>query len=134
MGTTKFLTPTLEEYRALVRLKKSGVEKVIVSFSGAGDDGSYDSIDFYDEHPVDKKAIAEDLKIIEKYLHKNLDARHDFSFDNEGCRGSIEIDLTEEQFEMTLSTEVPVWTDDLFVRDHLAPSSEIERLASEVTA
>jgi hypothetical protein len=34
MKSKKFLTPTLEEYRALVRLKESGVKSLIVSFSG----------------------------------------------------------------------------------------------------
>jgi hypothetical protein len=134
MGTTKFLTPTLEEYQALVRLKKKGVEKLSVSFSGSHDSGDYDSIDFWGDPTITRDKVASDLKIVEAYLYRNLDARRDFSFDNEGCSGSIEIDLTEEQFEMTLSTQVPVWTDDVFVRDQLAPSSELEKLASEVTS
>jgi len=133
MKSKKFLTPTLEEYRALVRLKKSGVKALVVSFSGAGGNGSYDSIDFYSNTTVDRSKIAENLEVAEKYLYRNLDTRHDFSFDNEGCRGRIKIYLTEEQFEMTLGTQVPVWEDDLFVREELTPSSEIEQLASEVT-
>jgi len=133
MKSKKFLTPTLEEYRALVRLKKSGVKALVVSFSGAGGNGSYDSIDFYSNTTIDRSKIAENLEVAEKYLYRNLDTRHDFSFDNEGCRGRIKIYLTEEQFEMTLGTQVPVWEDNLFVREELTPSSEIEQLASEVT-
>ena len=37
MKKTEFLTPTLEEYQALVRLEKKGVEKLSVSFSESGD-------------------------------------------------------------------------------------------------
>jgi hypothetical protein len=134
MKKPEFLTPTLEEYQALVRLKKKGVENLSVYFYGSGDDGDYGSIDFCGDHTVTRDKVAGDLKIVEKYLYRNLDARHDISFNDEGCRGSIEIDLTGEQFEMTLSTEVPVWEADLFVHDQVAPSSEIEILASEVTA
>jgi hypothetical protein len=135
MKSKKFLTPTLEEYRALVRLKESGVKSLVVSFSGAGGNGSYDPIDFYGAPTVDRNGIAEDLEIVEKYLYRNLDARRDssFSFDNEGCRGRIRIYLTEEPFEMILGTQVPVWEDDFVAHEELTPASEIEQLASEVT-
>jgi len=106
---------------------------LVVSFSGAGDDGTYESIDFYGDPTVDQNKIAEDLKIVETYLYRNLDARSDFSFNDEGCNGRIEIDLTEEQFEMTLSTQVPVWTDDVFVSDEVTLPSEIENLIAEIT-
>jgi len=133
MEKPEFLTPTLEEYQALVRLKKKGVENLSVYFSGSGDSGDYGSIDFWGDRTITRDKVASDLKIVEKYLYRNLDARHDISFTDEGCRGSIEIDLTEEQFEMTLSTEVPMWTDDVLVSDEVTPPSEIEKLIAEIT-
>jgi len=127
---SEFLKPSLAEYQALVKLRKAGFSRVFVRISGFGDDGVYEPIDCQ-PYDVNTKAFRSELQILEQYLYRNLDARNDFSFDGDGCKGEIGISLEGDEFTMTFATEVPVWMDDVYVEGPVRPVTEIEKLAAE---
>jgi len=133
MSEENFLPLTLREYQSLLRLKKAGVRALEVFFYGSDGGSSYGRLWFVPHSKTIAEEFEDDFRRIERYLYRNLDARNDISFDGNGCQGYIDIDLTEDQFSIGLKTQVPSWHDDVCVSAKLAPATELEALAAEVS-
>jgi len=134
MNEENFLPLTLEEYQSLIRLKKAGVRWLEMFFHGSYGVTGYDRLWFGSYSKTIAEDFEEDFKRIKKYLYRNLDARSDISFDGSGCQGRIDIDLTKDEFLISLKTQVPAaWQDDVCVSAKIAPATELEALAAEVS-
>jgi hypothetical protein len=133
MNEENFLPLTLREYQSLLRLKKAGVRELEVFFYGSDGGGIYNHLWFVPYSQTVAKEFEDDFKRIERYLYRNLDKRDDISFDGNGCQGQIDIDLTEDQFSISLKTQVPVWYDEVCVSAKLSLATELEALAAEVS-
>jgi hypothetical protein len=78
------------------------VARVHVTYSGGGDSGQVDSVEFYTENGVNDpvpnpfgSALIE--KRFEDFIYDVLDHRG-WDYNNEGCQGSMDWDLEEDTF------------------------------------
>lgn len=80
--------------KLLEELKKRGVKRVVLEFSGTDDSGSYD---YWLEPSEAEIELPKDLwKTLENWIEKEFDRlcdKYGISFNNSGSRGSLTIDL-----------------------------------------
>ena len=129
-----FLPLTLREYQSLIRLKKAGVRELEVFFYGSDGGGIYDRLWFVPYSKTIAEEFEDDFRRIEKYLYRNLnDKQDDLLFDCDGSFGCIDIDLTKDEFSISLEAHVPIWLEDfLCFSAILSPATELEALVAEV--
>lgn len=94
----------------ILRLKDLEIKKILVEFSGSGDSGGIDDIYLYNIEDIDilsseYNEIDSEEKVslrdkIETFAYRFIDAKINFNWwNNEGGRGSIEIDLIKNIIE-----------------------------------
>lgn len=80
--------------KLLKELRKRGVTRIVLEFSGTDDSGSYD---YWLEPSEAEKELPKDLwKTLENWIEKEFDRlcnKYGISFDDSGSRGSLTIDL-----------------------------------------
>jgi len=127
-----FVTVSTREYEAITRLKKAGAIHLIVRFMGSCDDGCYKHIEVYPKLKKTYKQMYNDLQTIDSYLCRMLNKDVRISFNNEGCRGRIWIDLSKPEPVLELHINTPVSKQEAKEKFTINPQIEIEGLITEI--
>ena len=86
--------------KLLEELKKRGVKRVVLEFSGTDDSGGYDL--YLGPNGVEKKLPENLREALEEWLEEELERlfkEHLLSFNDSGCEGSLVVDLENGQVE-----------------------------------
>jgi|GEM_PF-6404838 len=105
-----FTQPTSQQYQSLLSLKKAGVWRVFVRFSGWIKTKNIEEIAY--EGCCDSQPLAENLKACSEFLLENLHHRLYKNANNkywegwDGFRGHIQVDLNQSPMKIRLELQV----------------------------
>ena len=99
---------SIKQYQALLKLKKEGVKRLEVRFSGVGDSGCFEPVDIRPESVKQKvtSSCTEELKLAAD-LMLNASDLFSWMFSGSGCRGAVQLDLTSDPPQLSQWTKSP---------------------------
>lgn len=104
----------------MMYLKDKNVHTIEICFSGSGDDGGIDDIEYYD-HLGERIRIREKTKeldsIFYEIIHDHSDTEGDW-INNEGGYGTLTINLEDNIYEMDLNLrciDSTSWDEEIFI-------------------
>jgi hypothetical protein len=89
--------------RILETLAAAGVVKIVIEYSGSGDSGAIDEVNFFDqaEMEIDSEAaglVEEDNNFIEDQVYTILEDYSDW-YNNDGGQGTLTVDVSTGKFD-----------------------------------
>lgn len=103
-----------------MKVKDQGVNRIIINFSGSGDSGDIDDIEYYQENEEISSSIQikdSDENVLRDFAYDIISSKVDTVGDwvnNEGGYGNVEIDVETNHYTLNYSqrtTEDYDWSD-----------------------
>ncbi len=127
MERDQIIKKQLTQVLLITKVKDLGVDSIYIEFSGSGDSGDVDEVNFHRKHEditsvIDKSIDEESIDLFKdiawQIINEKVDAVGDW-VNNEGGFGHLEIDVYKKTYDLTYSqrtTEEYDWSDEfLFI-------------------